>query len=283
MWSNRPQGVYPQERRAAGKLMQAFEEARNRHTISRGDRLLVRGAASSDLNAANPFARIRWGNALWAEFVAYFNLAEGRPYPKVPLFWVTLADIGCFTAHDAKHISIAPFAIHLRAGLGGLSYVGMFDPAFYVNIAPGTNFAEHRGVNWHLHLFAWGESQKDFKARVAAMNASTDNYRPIVPGGQGAHYNNVTAETFAIKFRYMNKTPRKAYRVGRAELRGSEGEVDFKFKQNKIDLRPGERITLFHLLKGLRLDELTVAGGEGVALRRRALRQATRPSGRPFR
>src|ERR1044072_5184437 len=103
-------GLNGQERSAASKLRLAFEEARNRVSITRRHRGLVQASAGPDLNSANPFARILWGSALWTEFVIQFALHEECLFPEVPLFWVTLTDVGCFTAHDAKQIAIAPFA-----------------------------------------------------------------------------------------------------------------------------------------------------------------------------
>lgn len=277
MWSTRPQGLGEQEREAAWKLHWAFEVARNRHAISPWHRGVMSRSRSSDLNAGNPYARIKWGDVLWSEFVSHFDLCEENPLPEIPLFWLTLVDIGCFTAHDAEQINLAAIIHKLRGGLGGLSYIGMIDAAYYTNIAPGTEFSERRGVNWHLHLFAWGETRKQIKARFATLNDSNDNYRPIIPEGLGADWKQVTEEMLPIRFRYMLKTPRKSYRIGRKELCDPEGRVDFKFMQNKSDLRPGERVTLFLLLKRFWLNELTVAGGEGVELRRRALRQITTP------
>src|SRR6266702_2972425 len=114
-----PSGLNAQERKAASKLRLAFEEGRNRGSVSVRDRSRVQAATASNLNAANPFARIRWGNALWSEFVVYFDISKEHPFPKIQLFWVTLADIGCFTAHDAAQVRIEPFARQLRSGLGG--------------------------------------------------------------------------------------------------------------------------------------------------------------------
>ena len=282
MWTPRPMGLESQERSAAWKLMQAFAEARNQRKVTLRERCLTQASNAEDLNAANPFARRKWGTALWSEFSEHFNLSESQPFPEVALFWVTLVDIGCFTKHDAERINLTPMIRHLREGLNGYSYVGLMDPGYYVNIARGTNFAERRGVNWHLHLFAWGTNRKEIKSRFAGLNDSDDNYRPIIPrgnGGHGAYWKQVTEGTLARQFRYMLKSPRKSYRIGRTEVCDPEGRVDFKFVQSKSELRPGERVTLFHLSKKFSLDELTVAGGEGVDLRRRALRQLVRTSG----
>lgn len=50
------------------------------------------------------------------------------------------------------------------------------------------------------------------------------------------------------------------------------GEVQGKFIQGKSELRPGQHVELFHVMKGLSLDQLTIAGGQGVPLLNRAKR-----------
>lgn len=255
-------GLWTQERLALRKLQEAFDVARNQNSISLFDRQVILPSEIDDLNAANPHARILLGNALWSEFSEFFGLSESQPIPEGPLFWLTLVDIGCMTALDARHVDIAGMIRLLRTGLRGLSYIGVIDPGLYANIQPGTNYRERTGVNWHLHLFAWGEDRRQIKARAKRMNELPDNYRPIVkrPQGEGFNWSQITEDNITRRFRYMCKTPHKAYRIGPT------------FIQGKSDLRHGQRITLFHLLKKHWLDALLIAGGEGVAIRRRAIR-----------
>jgi hypothetical protein len=65
------------------------------------------------------------------------------------------------------------------------------------------------------------------------------------------------------------KSPKKAYRIYRTERMISEGELVPCFRQRKSELRKGDRITLFHLLKNLCLPELAAGGGEGTDIMRR--------------
>ena len=163
-------GLHSQERIAARKLFDAFERSKNRGSITQGDRQIVRPSEASELNAANPYARILLGNALWTEFSKFFDLSESQPVPEVPLFWLTMVDLGCMTALDATNINVAGMIRHLRVGLQGLSYIGMLDPGLFANIQPGTNYPHRTGVNWHLHLFAWGKEPKAMKLRIKRMN-----------------------------------------------------------------------------------------------------------------
>ena len=72
---------------------------------------------------------------------------------------------------------------------------------------------------------------------------------------------------------YMLKSPCWAYRLSRLEEKGPDGEVQTdingqaltSYMQGKSELRPGERITLFHTMKGHYLDKLAVAGGTVLA------------------
>jgi hypothetical protein len=266
-----------QERKSAHKLMVAFEESRTKRPVSWFDRQLVQPSLADRLNAANAHARVRWGHALWTEFANHFELTETNRIPNVPLFWVTLLDVKCFTKCDATEIDLVAMKKLLRRGLRGLQYVGMFDPALYVDIAPGTIFVERRGVNWHLHLFVWGLTAEEIKARCEKMNKKGPHaLTSIMPKGRGAHWMPVTPETLEIRFRYMVKWPQKEYRVGRRKKGKPGSHHRRKFKHNKNDLRKGGYVTLFHLLKKLWLPDLTVAGGEGSSLRRQTLVECTR-------
>ena len=80
----------------------------------------------------------------------------------------------------------------------------------------------------------------------------------------------------------MLKSPSWAYRLSRLEEKGPDGEVQTDidghaltfYMHGKSELRPGERITLFHTMKNHYLDKLAVAGGDGAGLLARAKRRA---------
>src|SRR5271157_2988922 len=65
---------------------------------------------------------------------------------KTPLFLVTLADVSCTATHDQNLVDVPKFRRKLQAGLKGLSYVGMVEPGFYVNVAPGTRWPGKKAV-----------------------------------------------------------------------------------------------------------------------------------------
>jgi hypothetical protein len=258
-------GLANQERDAALRLGQSFEEARNRHLVTPRERRIADGSRRFELNAANPQARVLWGNALWTEFSKHFDLTDEESWPNIPLYWITLVDVGCMTQLDVN-VDAVDFAQRLSEGLCCLSYLGMVDAGLYTNIQPGTAFPYRKGINWHLHLFAWGESWEVMKERIVAMNKRDDLYRPIVASQYGALAQRESGRTLHTRFAYMAGTPSDAYRIGKRSNRDA-------FKQNKDELRHGERVTLFNALKNQFMHEITVAGGEGEKLTRRALRK----------
>jgi hypothetical protein len=91
--------------------------------------------------------------------------------------------------------------------------------------------------------------------------------------------NNRDRTFLADKLRYLLKSPQKAYRIYRTERVTSDGELVPCFRQRKSELREGDWITLFYLMKGLHLFELAAAGGEGTDIMRRIKRRAVRVRG----
>jgi len=269
-------GLSKQEERSESELQTAFQESRKRHTITHRDRRLL-DHEDHYLCSVNRSARVLWGKAVCREFESFFDLDD---------LFVTLVHVACYTAHDVNFVDIPRFKRQLRRGLAGLSYIGMVEPALYVNVAPGTRWSNKRAVSWHLHAICWGENRSEMKERFSRLNED-GIYRSIMDDGVGAHQRQIPGKflrhrdrTFlADKLRYMLKSPRKAYRIYRTERVTPDGEIVPCFRQIKSELRKGDRITLFHLMKGLYLDELAVGGGEGTDMLRR-IKKAARPSDR---
>jgi hypothetical protein len=276
-------GFLSQERISESNLKNAFKESQKRHTITHQDRQLLDCSVRRDLGSVNRHARIVWAEAVCREFQDFFDLDKDHPFPDQPLFFVTLTDLGCVTAHDATFVDIPKFKRILRKGLGGLSYVGMVEPGYYVNIAAGTQLSTKRAISWHVHAICWGKDSAEMKRRFRRLNRAK-TYRPIIDGLIGAHCKKIAdaylaegKRTFlADKLRYMLKSPQKAYRICKTSRVTAAGEIVPCFRQRKSDLRKGERIDLFHLMKGLYLDELAMGGGEGTEMLRRIKRRAQR-------
>jgi hypothetical protein len=149
----------------------------------------------------------------------------------------------------------------------------MLEPAYYVNVCEGTHVHDRRMVSWHLHMIAWGESGKKLEKRIERLNEQRI-LLPIADGLAAAHQKRISKGKLPSKIGYVLKAPKKAYRLCKWEFMTIDGEAISKFKQKKSDFRPGERVTVFRLMQEMYLDQLAVAGGEGVAILRRVKRRA---------
>jgi hypothetical protein len=227
------------------------------------------------LNAVSPRARVKWGKMICEEISQHFHLGPDHPEPDQRVFLVTLCDRRCCTSHQANNIDISRFKKMLRQGLGGLSYLGMMEPAYYVNVCEATHVHGKRLVCWHVHLLAWGESRKDIKKRINRLN-DRGILLPIADGLAAAHQKCIFKGKLASKIAYILKAPRKAYRLYKWQQVTPAGEIILRFRQKKDDLRPGDRLTLFRLLQDLHLDQLALAGGAGADILRRVKRQVLR-------
>jgi hypothetical protein len=217
---------------------------------------------------ANAFAGSRQADR------APLDFGRSSPEPDRPIYLVTLCDRRCCTSHEESNIDVHEFIRILRRGLRGLSYVGMLEPAYYVNVCNGTHVQGKRMVSWHLHLIARGEARKKLRKRIDRLN----NQRillPIAHGLSAAHEKRISKSKLASKIAYVLKAPKKAYRLFKRELITADGEVICTFRQKKADFRPGERLTVFRLMQDMYLDQLAVAGGEGTDILRRVKRRVS--------
>ena len=226
------------------------------------------------MNAVSSQARIRWGAMVCEELSHHFHLGPNTPEPDQPIFLVTLCDRRCCTSHQEKNIDILTFIRILRRGLRGLSYFGMIEPAYYVNVREGARIHGKRLISWHLHLLAWGEPRREIKKRIDRLNQGI--LLPIADGLPAAHQKCIAKGKLASKLAYVLKAPKKAYRLYKWNTITSDSEIILRFKQKKDDLRPGERLTLFKLMQDLYLDRLALGGGEGAELLRRLKRRVLR-------
>jgi hypothetical protein len=277
-------GFSYQEHLSNTELQSAFQKSRKKHTITQRDRKSTDPSSVLDLGCVNHFSRLRWNKAFCGEFQNLFHLDDWNTYPNQPLCFVTLTDVSCTTDHDAPWVDIYTFKRKLQAGLRGLHYVGMVEPGLYVKVCPGTRWSNKKAVSWHLHGICWGENRREMKRRFARLNRE-GWYLSILDSQRGADQkeipdarlpNNLDRTFLADKLRYLLKSPQKAYRIYKTKRVTRDGELVPCLRQRKSELRKGERITLFHLLKGLHFPELAAAGGEGTDIMRRIKRRAVK-------
>ncbi len=267
------------ERQNASRLNHALLVARNRNTVSRSDKPLIKYRERSSLLAVNRHSRVIWGKAVCEQLENFFCY-PGTTDHNQTVYWVTLVDINCAVSVEGTTVDIDSIKKRLRSGLSGFSYFGAVEPAYYVNLQHG-RFKEPRCMFWHLHALVWGVSREALSALVLELEAS-GRYLAIAEGFKGAHAEEIKQGDLPKVVSYMLKSPSWAYRLSRLEEKGPDGEVQTdingqaltSYLQGKSKLRPGERITLFHTMKNHYLDKLAVAGGEGACLLARAKRRA---------
>jgi hypothetical protein len=274
MWFFRQTGIRKQELGTGSKLECAIEEARNLSLGQRFHDLQLLNSPRHWFNAVSPNARIRWGEMVCEGFSNHFHLGPNKPEPDQRIFLLTLCDRRCCTSHQEKNIDITRLIRILRRGIRGLSYLGMIEPAYYVNVCEGPRIHGKRLVSWHLHLLAWGESRKKMQKRIERLNQGI--LLPIADGLAAAHQKRISKGKLASKIAYILKAPKKAYRLYKYEQITPDGEVIQRFRQKKDDLRPGERLTLFRLMQDMNLDHLALGGGEGAEILRRLKRRVLR-------
>ena len=266
------------ERTSESNLRRAFQEARNRHTVSRGDPGLLHSSHRHQLLAVNRYSRVCFGRAVSDQLSRFFCFPD-RVEHNQPIFLVTLVDRSCVTSVSAAAVDLEAIKIRLRYGLRGLSFFGMIEPAYYANLEQGI-YPQRRCISWHLHALVWGISQRKLRALLRALQAS-GRYVAVVPGLKAVDVREVQPGDLPTVVGYILKSPWSAYRVTKyvADQRGyllrdADGKERPFYLQGKSQLRPGQRVTLFHLLKSFYLDKLSVAGGEGAPLLARAKRLA---------
>lgn len=264
-------------RRHEAALMEAFETHRSGQKLTRRDLALLKPNQSAAMGAMNRASRVLWGKALCQMLSEKFRYCEKDETHVGSVYFVTLADIRCATQVSSSDVSMAFIKRRLRLGLRGTSYIGMIEPAFYVNLQAGVRFNGKRCLYWHTHALVWGIKPREIKERVQEMNSG--QYLGIAAGLKGAHRKKVRQGDLPRVVGYILKPPMNGYRVSRRDLErdgmpliDQYGEIQARFIQGKARLRPGQRVELFHVMKNMRLDELCIAGGQGVPMLARAKR-----------
>ena len=75
-----------------------------------------------------------------------------------------------------------------------------------------------------------------------------------MPGLCAVHKKEIAPDQFGYKLWYIVKSPRKEYSIGR-RLELDKKTENAKFKQNSRNIRPGNRVKLFHLMRNMYLDQ----------------------------
>jgi hypothetical protein len=214
------------------------------------------------LPAVNSKARIKWGRIFIQQIFEFFGIADDGHGPDEPIFLVTIADKSHLTTNQPQQINLNSIKRKLASGLMGLSYIGMIEPGHYNVIYDDFGNKQKCVVSWHGQFLVWGITGKELKRHLTRIKSRV---KPIMPNLSAVHLKIIEPEQFGYKLWYIIKSPCKEYSIGRRRLRdGKTGEA--KFKQNSRQLRPGNRVKLFYLMRDMYLDNLAMAGGAGCKL-----------------
>lgn len=269
-------------RSADQKLKEAFEGAHNRGTVTQMDRRLLQRSAADRLLAANACSRIALGRYLCEELASQLCVNEHGEHES-SIFFVTLIPKVGFVGTGVCGIDIGGMKRRLQADLRGFSYIGAFEPGYYASLPLSDSGPGYQAISWHPHLLMWGVTPEQMVSLTGRLSKS-GNYQSIVEEFEPVHAEEVASGELPDVIGYLLKPPSHAYRVTRYPWIGRDGEVRLKrddtprfyVGQRASNLRKGERVKVFHAMKHLGLEELLVAGGEGSALRIRALQKAAK-------
>jgi hypothetical protein len=261
-------------------LRNAFGEAHSRVTITQMDRRLLLRSAADRLLAVNAYSRISIARTECDEIASTLCVNEHWEHDQ-PIFFATLIPKEGLFAAETNGIDLCNMKQRLRADLRGLSYVGAFEPGYYASLPSSDGGPGYKAICWHPHLLIWGVTTEQIAQLVRKLRKS-GHYQAVVEELKSVDVVEVANGELPDIVAYLLKPPSHSYRVQRYPWFGQDGEIRLKpdgtprfyVKQYRSELRKGERVRVFHAMKHLGLDELLVAGGEGSALRTRALRTA---------
>jgi hypothetical protein len=269
-------------RSADQSLRNAFDEAHSRATITRLDRHLLTRSAADRLLAVNAFSRISVARAVCDEIASKLCVNEHWEHDP-PVFLATFIPKDGLVEKGTCGIDLSNVKQRLYADLRGISYIGMFEPGYYASLPSSDAGLGYRAISWHLHLLIWGVTAEQIVKLMRTLRKS-GRYQAVVEELKSVHAEQVANGELPETVAYILKPPSHAYRVARYPWIAPDGEprlkpdgtTRFYVGQRASDLRKGERVTVFHAMKHLGLDELLLAGGEGSALRTRALQKAAK-------
>jgi hypothetical protein len=120
----------------------------------------------------------------------------------------------------------------------------------------------YRFLLFHTHSLVWGIKERKLAEHWQGMDWKM---RPLFPYASAVRWTSINpAHLFQMAW-YVTEAPRSQYQVWKRDT-GS--------KQAKRELNGMNSVRVYKAMKDVTLDQLTLAGGEGVRLRDRSLRDA---------
>ena len=244
------------ERKSGSRLQSALELKRYREQ-SKFE--IIEKSHAFYLPAVSTHARIKWGCVFIRQIYKFFNLADDQHGPNAPVFHVTVADKSGLTTDQLQTINLRCIKRKLASALKGLSYIGMVEPGYFNNAYSEPGDKVKNVVSWHGHFLVWGVTKKQLAEHLEGIKP---RFIPICLRSRPVNKKIIKPEWFGHVLWYLIKSPCKEYSIGkRSEPEAKTGAA--RYKQNLRKIRPGHRVKLFHLMRGMYLDKLAMAGGEG--------------------
>ncbi|RTL76105.1 MAG: hypothetical protein EKK36_05320 [Bradyrhizobiaceae bacterium] len=259
-------------------LRRAFQESRRRKLITPGDRQCIRPMEWRGLGFWNGHARRCWGRAFSKEIASLAEWDSRNQRHGRPVYLLTVADNSGAVSVDQRP-DLQSIKRKLVTELRGLNFIGMLEPAFYLNLQSGVNVQHPRCIYWHLHALVWDISYQQLRQIVTQLNRS-GLYGSIADGLDPVDVVRVRQMTLPAVVAYLLKPPVNGYRISKCDrtrngvvVTDSDGVVLEWFRQSKAELRMGELVQLFYATRNVTLDQLLTSGGGGTEIARRIRRQ----------
>ena len=256
-------------------LRLAFDKSRKRIKLTVLDTYRVRLCCRDRFLAINSFSRLEWGEAICLGLAQLFCDGDDGSEHHGDIFFVTLCDKQCVRSSKGhlREEDLTQIKNRLLYGLRGLNYFAVVDPALFVNWQVGFAWGEpRRCVSWHLHALVWGISRERLRAHLRKLRR-VGWYEPLAPGLRPTQVKLIRQGRLPRTVGYLLKSPISAYRLSMKDwvrngsvVTDADGVVQQRCSQSKSKLRPGERLTVYFVMRQLCLDDLAMAGGDGKSI-----------------
>lgn len=261
-WSRR-------ERRQGRHLAKALR-ARYQKTFPQPNGVLsdIGGEAKTLLSAHNPYARTIWFRAVAGHLCHKLNAKPPKCIPEKPVYFLTVIDRTAVVVPEGEQGDrTGPSLKQIREiywqHLKGLNFFGMIDPSLYVSTQ--RTHQVPRLIQFHVHALVWGIDETGLDEVCERIRARANT---MVPGATPAEFSAVQDGDLRQVIWYTTKMPRKQYQLWR--------RASGRLKQYKRAINGVNAVRLLEEMRTTTLDQLALAGGEGVEILKRSLQDARR-------
>ena len=224
------------------------------------------------LHCLNAYARTRLSRLVAAGLGAKLGAEAPSWIPTKPVHMVTIS----VRAHrhllsefepDTQLRFVGRVRDDVEKWMLGLDYLGMVDVAFIASC--GRYYEDNYAISLHGHLIVWDASRSKLDRcleNIRRMPGSVAGIKPLkIKRWKPADYRQLVW--------YIFKQPRRQYQL--------IGRRDKTFDAPKRRFDGTNRVRLYNALSELRLPQLVMSGGTGVAVQRRVMAAIRRWQARP--